>query len=667
MKNDDNTETERNDEEGIRDFVSETAEQGIQTDDPHLKETYQYANPYEFVREYAVNAFDAGAENFWISLRVNKDGTVTVFVRDDGAGMGKEKICASTQFFNSDKEDEEDSVGAFGLGMKSPVSLEGQCGFVCVSSTGTETWRYRTGAIASDAPFDIEQIEPCLPRGTTFEITYAMPDNTPQKEMEKMVEVLNHSIRYLPLLVHVDSTLFEDKKQVPRVFNANWQNDPRDRCSFCYEFRLGRNKYSAVLSIGSTRSHDLYSKGVYVTNKNCLFSEDLNRNLSVPHVSVRVECAQFELPIGRHDIRNERVLRPMSEHLRKRILPDFIGQLVSIYNGAYASEFDISYSIIEDIISTLIYRNDLFRELYGEFPLYRTRNRNQDSDQKLTYNQLRQEALRHQVIFIDDGSVQGMDFSKFKQPVLCSNQPECGKSMIGQMGVETITLGKKDLVMEAPASLNTDDLSPVEKRFESYLGFNKEAINASVLYDERKRRTQVRDKGTPLGSSFGESDEDEDLFGSSDLERTLGDGLTEEIRQGRRRLADISWRVARLVQSDGVTPCKSMLFLLKKGTVILNLHHEDILRLVVFSEYAPPSLAAHFAMALALEGENSSILPHLSADIRESLLELDILGRLNQADRPACDFDNRAGSESRNPSQGRYQTFMRNAENRNWE
>ena len=55
----------------------------------------------------------------------------------------------------------------------------------------------------------------------------------------------------------------------------------------------------------SKGEHEVYQNRVYITNTYNLLSHDLNRKLVVPHLSIRVDCRDFEMPFGRHRLSNE--------------------------------------------------------------------------------------------------------------------------------------------------------------------------------------------------------------------------------------------------------------------------------------------------------------------------------------------------------------------------
>jgi len=192
---------------------------------------------------------------------------------------------------------------------------------------------------------------------------------------------------------------------------------------------------------------------------------------------------------------------------------------------------------------------------------------------------------------------------------MSAKQPDGGHLLITTFFKEAIVnLTIDDLVQEAPTS-NRKALTEQEKKFAQGLAIHPEAIG------------KVKAGGDKVPSPF------------SRLSRSLKSQIVLRARDAIRDLRNMKWDVSYLVQRDGVTPCTTVLYLCKKNTVTLNVNHDDIHKLIMLSE-TDPQIAAHFAIALCLSttGKNS-ILPHLPAEDRESLLKLDAILRCGE---PIC-------------------------------
>src|SRR5512138_2083485 len=78
---------------------------GIQTDRLHLKQNMctQFADCFEFIREYVVNAYDASATFCLISVIENEE-TLTVIIHDNGCGMNLNRVKDFLTVFRSRKD-----------------------------------------------------------------------------------------------------------------------------------------------------------------------------------------------------------------------------------------------------------------------------------------------------------------------------------------------------------------------------------------------------------------------------------------------------------------------------------------------------------------------------------------------------------------------------------
>jgi hypothetical protein len=80
------------------------------------------------------------------------------------------------------------------------------------------------------------------------------------------------------------------------------------------------------------------------------------------------------------------------------------------------------------------------------------------------------------------------------------------------------------------------------------------------------------------------------------------------------------------VEKDFKTPCQTHLFIYLNHTIILNLHHPLIKKLVALAA-VNPKLAGHWGVSLCLE-DGRNVFPYLSADTRKELLMLDGIAKL---------------------------------------
>lgn len=163
---------------------------------PHLTRMFVnlYNNPDEAVyREILFNAIDATkkagtTENIEVYLPTS--GTPVLTIIDKGVGMSLEDLKRNSQFGGTDKNGENDSVGGFGLGFKSPLSITSQ--FSVESIKNGE----RTVVTISNSEDGICRMsvllreETDLPNGTTVSV--------PVKNVSLMREVAVEYSKYVP-------------------------------------------------------------------------------------------------------------------------------------------------------------------------------------------------------------------------------------------------------------------------------------------------------------------------------------------------------------------------------------------------------------------------------------------------------------------------------------
>ncbi len=95
----------------------------------------QFADPYAFVRELVQNGLDAGATAIRVGGELSDDGTLSLFVRDDGEGMSREIIEGPLlTLFASAKDGDSTKIGKYGVGFVSVFAIE-------PDQVVVETWR----------------------------------------------------------------------------------------------------------------------------------------------------------------------------------------------------------------------------------------------------------------------------------------------------------------------------------------------------------------------------------------------------------------------------------------------------------------------------------------------------------------------------------------------
>lgn len=166
---------------------------------PHLTRMFVnlYNNPDEAVyREILFNAIDAtkkmgSDEKIEVYLPTNDTPVLTIV--DKGVGMSLEDLKRNSQFGGTDKNDENDSVGGFGLGFKSPLSITSQFSVESIKNGD------RTVVTISNSEDGICRMsvllreESDLPNGTTVSV--------PVKNVYDMRQVAERYTSYVPDMV----------------------------------------------------------------------------------------------------------------------------------------------------------------------------------------------------------------------------------------------------------------------------------------------------------------------------------------------------------------------------------------------------------------------------------------------------------------------------------
>ena len=616
--------------------LEQIAEKGIQVDAKSLKQDMctQFADPHEWIREYVVNAYDARARRCWIS-GYQKGHVITISVEDDGHGMDKESVQDFATIYRSVKrEDHYRCIGSHGIGKLSVSAIPGQRSFLMITSTGEETWSLKAGCLLDDAPVYIERAESPQPRGTRFEITF--DSSIPVREvLEKYKEVLYRYVRYLPIQI----ILFELKGRNPKnpgsaevIYSSNGDGEyETEHFGRLFSFRLGLAKYRVAIALGSP-VHEVYQNSVMICDRYNLFFHDRREKPRIPHISLRVDSPDFELPFGRHRLNNEEILDPLSRHLRAVILPQYLEELFSIYEKGILRRYEISPPIVQEVACALMATDADPKRPWCRIPVFAVRN-----SPRISLNELEKVQRHKGVLYLESENDKGTDYSAFDAPVLALQQPSGALEFLrGRFDGTLLSLDSEDIVLESSMGASLDSS---EKRFESFLGFHPEVLRMNWIGQ------RCQDK-----SRFLES------FSVSKLEAERLKGSKEELGRAEKDLASIQWRVNYLVEGDGKNPCLNRLFLYQNGVVILNLHHPTIKALVKVSEFAP-ALAGHWALAMCLS-KRLKILPHLTDQSRDDLILMDAMAKCGMKSLPP-------GKENRQKAaidKKRWQDFLREVE-----
>ena len=607
--------------------LQEIATQGIQADVQRLKHDMcsQFADPREWIREYVVNAYDAGA-TFCSIFGREGDKTLRIYVRDNGHGMNRERLLDFFTLYRSIKiGDPTRIVGKHGIGKLSVAAIPGQCGFAILTCDGLEAWRATTGSLLEDKPIELERLAEVPEAGTEFCLEFEKRVSL-REEMLHLLQILKLYLRYLPLTVqiHIPEDAEKDIAGVWEAFRSDWEPFT-ETFGKSYHITLAAMSFEIVLSLDEGR-HEIYQNRVFVTSRYDLVSSGLETPWSLPYLHIRVNSPDFELPFGRHCLRNEEVIQPLAAAIREGILPDYFSTLAAYYLRAdtRSAVFEI-----EELAMALNFHAGWTNDLWSSIPLFRL-----VQGGRLSLRELKDQVQRQGKLYLARDDEPGADYALFDGPVLSGEQLSRGLDVIDHyFKNELINLQVEDVVIEAPAEL-CPELSELEKNFAGYLGFHPEVL-AENEFDERE------EKGYALSEA--------------DLERLAH--VKNEMQNAAQDIEDICWRVNHLVERDGVTPCLRHRFMVKGDDVILNLYHPDIKQLVELSRHLP-ALAGHWAVAMCIT-ENSSLLPHITRAAREDLLLIDAMARLavggstrrrrnasaqqGQSDRAAWEFIRSAG------------------------
>lgn len=582
-------------------YVSE----GFQADTQRIKKDMcaQFADYRECGREYVVNASDAGASTCKIRGSKN-NGIITLTFSDDGCGMNSKGVKDFFTVYRSGKDHPNSkAVGRHGIGKLSVAAIPSQCGFEMYTSDGKETCHAKTGSLLESTPIIINRLEPETTTGTTFKISF-ISSNTLKKEMEAYRDILLKYVAFLPMLIEVwiPETEDDESDQYPEVINRKW---PGNGISFhrLYRKSIGGKEFSFVIGLGKS-VNTLYQNNVMITSKYNLFSHGSNDSVIIPGLTILVDSPAFELPFGRHCLSNEDILPDITNMIRYRLVPNFYSEILMLYKIGDLKSFGVTNYEFELLTSALMYQDENIKSPWFNTPVFKCVNQ-----RVVSFNELADSVAAGRYIFMADPKLSGVDFSVFNGPVLINEQTGyCAQILKKFFDSKMIDLNVESLVIEKPGNTR-NDLTREEEEFERNLGFHPELLN--------KRKIDI--------SGFGLENQGDSLdFGEKILNEK---NISKEVQKANLELENIRWRVSKLVERDGVTPCVTHLYLFNNFTVILNLFNPVIKQLVQLTS-VNPALAGHWAMAMCLLDEQN-ILPHITPETREDLLMLDAMVKAN--------------------------------------
>ncbi|MBU2650990.1 MAG: ATP-binding protein [Bacteroidetes bacterium] len=587
--------------------LREIQEAGIQADNAHIKRDMcaQFTDPNEWIREYVVNSYDAQATMCQVYIK-GSDGEITVIVSDDGHGMDRQGIIDFCTLYRSRKQGAPGkTVGQFGIGKLSVAAIPGQKKFKVKTSNGMECWIAEAGNLLSEEPIQIYSISDVPPHGTLFEITFETKE-TADEVMLKLSKILRKYTSYLPFTteLHFPADPETGIHGVVEKIRQDWSADSEDY-GRSYSIQLHGYQFDVVLGVGIA-ANEIYQNKVLVSDRYNLLSHDISNKMKLPHLRIRINSSGFELPFGRHCLRNEYILAPISRKIREDIIPHYFNFLLDIFTsqpGKYAR----LENELEDIAAALVFQIPDHNKQWCNIPLFRIY-----PDKRVSLVRLEKLVTAAGKIYLEESENTGVDYSFFDAPILLQNQPKGGIAFLQEyFKKELINLSLNDVVIEAPATSGLK-LSKEEIDFQQNLGLADDILRLN--------------KGK---SSFEQYDRmgESDGFGLFGGQGKISDYGTPEQKDAAKAFNNLTWKVNYLVSRDGKTPCLTHRFIINQNTVILNLHHPDVKELVNLTATAP-KLAGHWAVAMCLT-EDNRILSFLSAESREDLLLIDAMIKAN--------------------------------------
>lgn len=586
----------------LQETLDEITGAGIQADSQQLKKDMraQFSNFREWIREYVVNAYDALATYCRITGEKHGD-EITVTVQDDGLGMNKRRIEKFFTLYASEKDMEANrAIGTHGIGKLSIAAIPDQRRFEMETSDGTEAWLAQAGKLDGIEDIRVRLLSSSIPKGTTFRITFEST-NTLKREMTLLKEILVMYVRFLPfhIAIAIPMNEQEDASHILHSINENWDSYS-DYFARKYTLDINRNAYEVHLNLGEN-AHEVYQNKVLVSSNYNLLSHGLKKEWALGYLGIRVNSSSFELPFGRHCLSDEDILNPISRKIRNELLPQYMTDLYNYIQQLCADDLRFYEYKVDALTSNLISVEPTLNKPWSRHEFIRTQSLG-----KLSFKELTETVMVKGRFFIEDESNAGIDYSNFPEPVLHHEQAGDLITLLKLLFKDRcIFLKSTDLVFEKPGDNHTE-LNNLQKIFEKNLGFHPDLISPDDLMDETEKETE--------GSSW-----DDDLS-------SFSQGLFNEVKEACQDLSSLKWKASFLVEKDFKTPCQTHLFIYINHTIMLNLNHPLIEKLVALSA-VNPKLAGHWGVSLCLE-DGRNVFPYLSADTRKELLMLDGIAKL---------------------------------------
>jgi hypothetical protein len=594
--------------ENLDKALRQKTEDGIQVNKKQntINMCSQMPNVDLWVKEIAANASDAGASRFWVYSK-EIDGKLVVICEDNGHGMTKQVFTDHFTVYRSRKKpdnlDDRKVHGTHGLGKLTVAKIPGQVGYKMITSTGEETWVATTGSLINCDPIKLEKQHEVLPQGTRLEVTIDGSVSR-YRYMQRLHDVLNEYARFLRMEIHVQLPGDgEESEAMMLTINENWKH-PFDPGVITSHFSHGENHFDIVMGLGPG-SQEIYQSRILITREYNLISYDLPKPWEISNLWIRVDSPDFQLPFGRHRLMNEKILYPVSRHIREELLPRLIQQISLFYPDNLVKEFGIGIRDFEQHIYSLLFHDGNTDHPWFDMPVFKA-----VVGDPVSLNQLLEIYEEKQIILIEDGEFDGVDFTRFEIPVLVKDQPDLAMKVIKDCFSENlIKIGANDLVFE-PRKGEGPELPEEAIRFQKTLGM-KDGVFGHELSTGTRNFTEHM-----TGGQYRH------------LKRLMPSRTMDESMQAIEDLQEMEWRVNYLLDSDGETACKTHMFIYRRGEIVLNLHHSEVQQLIELSKTAP-ALAGHWATALCLS-DKRNVLPHLSEDVREDLLTIDAMLRAGE-------------------------------------
>ena len=594
----------------LQDALTKITSSGIQADRKQLKKDMraQFSNYREWIREYVVNAYDAMATYCRIYGELDGD-EITVTVIDDGKGMSRQRIEKFFTLYCSEKDiDSDKAIGTHGIGKLSIAAIPNQTRFEMETSDGKEAWLAKAGKLDSEEDIHVQKLDQLRPHGTTFRITFKKKCSL-FEEMSQLKEILIRYVRYLPIHIYISVPMNENEESHPIQYgiNEDWSSY-YDSFTQDYKIDVGEDSFDVQISIGENL-HEIYQNKVLVSNHYNLVSSGMKEEWVLECLAIRVNGSSFELPFGRHCLSDEEILQPLSRKIRNSLLPQFMHELYKNKAQASLEEIRTQGFQIDTLTCSLIKYDRTLTRPWNKYEFIKTRELG-----KLSFKELSDIVSEKGRFFVEDESNSGIDYSYFTEPVLHHSQAGEFLALLKSFFKEKcIFLKSEDLVFEKLGDQNKE-LTEQQKTFEKNLGFHPGLFspeNVDLLDDI----DDIDD-----GSMDSDSDPDDDSF--------IGQGFFNEVEEACQDLSKLKWKASFLVEKDFKTPSQTHLFIYSNNTVILNLYHPLIAKLVELSSITP-KLAGHWGVSLCLE-DGRNVFPYLSADTREELLMLDGIAKLSE-------------------------------------